>query len=767
MFKLVLSEKGGPTKEIEFDKDEVTIGRVPGNDIVLPGNNVSKRHSRVVRQDGRFFVVDLKSTNGTYLNGRRIMTPSPLRAGDKIFVGSFVLVLEAQDLEAGGDDGEIPEEGASLVEPIPLDQEPIESQPPPPMEPAARPTFANPINAGVRPTMQTQPLSTAPAIAATLAAQGSAPPSIGSARPPGSTPSPAGGVRPAAPSSAQPGPGTPSTPGAPPINPRPAPSIPTMSAGSPLPAGGPASRPSVPGIAARPPVGGAAPGPARPPSGSNWAPPKTPSASMAPPPAPAPAPAPVSDAIAERDSVPDAGPASIPPAAPVAAAPAVPAVQSAPPAAPPATASVEPAQAPPPRVAGLPTVNVGSKVVESVIQAHRSSVEPAPPGNEYAALLASVVADALEAGIAAAPHQLGDAASRQRARAVVDNLARGRDALPSGITADRITRDVVAELLGAGPIEIALEESDVTSVLVAPSGRVLVGRGGAEGASPFWFSSPAAVATAVDRLLHAAGTQRVGEQPFVEATLPESVARGGARLIAVYAAGAPAPSVSIERASRRAATGAELVASGVLSAAAQRTLGQAIEARRNVFIAGPRGSARSTLLSSLVAPIAANERVVAIEARGELAAAHRDVSSVPSGKDSKRALEFAHALRPQRLVLAHVDEALAAGLVRALVTGSEGALAVLEGASGAAALEQLATASGSKDEALARIAHTRPLVVQMARLGDGTARVASIGEARVEGGHVVVDELFTLRISHNNGLSAELVATGSNASFAR
>src|SRR6478752_20471 len=111
MFTLIVTEKGGSPKRMDFDKDEVTIGRVPGNDVILPKGNVSKRHSRVVRQDGRFFVVDLKSTNGTYLNGRRITTPSVIRPGDKIYVGDFVVVVDTGD----GDQGSLPAD--ELMEP--------------------------------------------------------------------------------------------------------------------------------------------------------------------------------------------------------------------------------------------------------------------------------------------------------------------------------------------------------------------------------------------------------------------------------------------------------------------------------------------------------------------------------------------------------------------------------------------------------------------------------------------------------------------------
>ena len=90
MVTLLLTEKGGETKQLNFEKDEVTVGRVQGNDIVLPKGNVSKRHCRVMLQSGKFSVEDLKSTNGTYINGRKIGEVTPVVGTDKIYVGDFV-----------------------------------------------------------------------------------------------------------------------------------------------------------------------------------------------------------------------------------------------------------------------------------------------------------------------------------------------------------------------------------------------------------------------------------------------------------------------------------------------------------------------------------------------------------------------------------------------------------------------------------------------------------------------------------------------------
>ena len=100
MFTVVITEKGGAQKRLTFEEPEVTIGRVPGNDIVLAKGNVSKRHSRIVLKDSRFIVVDLKSTNGTYVNGRKITSPLVVKEGDKIYIGDFIMTLEGDPAQS-------------------------------------------------------------------------------------------------------------------------------------------------------------------------------------------------------------------------------------------------------------------------------------------------------------------------------------------------------------------------------------------------------------------------------------------------------------------------------------------------------------------------------------------------------------------------------------------------------------------------------------------------------------------------------------------
>lgn len=73
-----------------IDEDEFTVGRDEKNFIVIDMDNVSRRHAQVTHRMGRFFVNDLQSTNGTYLNDEEIREEQPLRSGDLVKIGSAI-----------------------------------------------------------------------------------------------------------------------------------------------------------------------------------------------------------------------------------------------------------------------------------------------------------------------------------------------------------------------------------------------------------------------------------------------------------------------------------------------------------------------------------------------------------------------------------------------------------------------------------------------------------------------------------------------------
>jgi pilus assembly protein CpaF len=93
VFSIVITEKGGAQQQLDFAEAEVCIGRLDDNELCLPKSNVSKHHARLLYKDQRYVIVDQQSTNGTYVNGRRITGPAVVRRGDKIYIGDFILVL--------------------------------------------------------------------------------------------------------------------------------------------------------------------------------------------------------------------------------------------------------------------------------------------------------------------------------------------------------------------------------------------------------------------------------------------------------------------------------------------------------------------------------------------------------------------------------------------------------------------------------------------------------------------------------------------------
>jgi pilus assembly protein CpaF len=132
MIKLTLTEKGGEPKVLTFDKDEITIGRVSGNDIVLAKGNISKRHTRLTKKDGGLEIADLKSTNGTYVNGRKIAGPTVVAPSDRIYVGDFLIGIDSPAAGIGEPGGLHSPASASTSTSSAARRLPVPPPPPPP-----------------------------------------------------------------------------------------------------------------------------------------------------------------------------------------------------------------------------------------------------------------------------------------------------------------------------------------------------------------------------------------------------------------------------------------------------------------------------------------------------------------------------------------------------------------------------------------------------------------------------------------------------------
>jgi len=95
MLSIIVISPDGTQRHEAFDKASITVGRVAdGTDLVLAGNAVSARHAVVGLRDGGWVLVDMGSTNGTWVNGQRITGPVKVGDDDVIQIGEFTLRLQ-------------------------------------------------------------------------------------------------------------------------------------------------------------------------------------------------------------------------------------------------------------------------------------------------------------------------------------------------------------------------------------------------------------------------------------------------------------------------------------------------------------------------------------------------------------------------------------------------------------------------------------------------------------------------------------------------
>jgi len=735
MFSILISEKGGETKRMEFDRPEITIGRVAGNDIVLPRNNISKRHSRIVFKDGKFIVVDLKSTNGTFVNGRKITGPLVVKGSDKVYVGDFIITIEegtgassssTADLE-GGASGE---GGARTAPPPPP---PRGGRPLPPMSLKAEPTS---MDVPTGDAMGDADKADAPA----------APPAPPSGRP----------------SSRPPLPPVPGRLSIKPASLDEAPVRPTVSNEAlrdekiqrlfgDKPAGlGVLDRPVVPQdrISDKATMmGGEAPAPKL----------VSPAATASP---SADTPVPGSAAQSATSSPP--APIAAPPvsAAPVAPAPSVPATAPSP--LRPALSRPAPSVGSSPLGTSRPLPRAASAPVVTRPAAPPSLASDDPQRRRHFEALTQVVTKAVEQLSLqnASPEQLSDASSRLER--VVKEQSEKVFPLPIGLEADGLAKQAIAELVGAGPLDELLHDESVFEVAVAGHDRIFVDRGTGQSLSERLFTSPNAVQRAIHRLVSKVA-------PKSDHSLLEVRLENGVLLQAALPPFARVPSLVLKRVRKSGGRLQDLVSQNVLSAAMSEFLEVCMRERRNLLVSG---YGRLVMLGALGGATAAGSRVITVEPVSEL-----DLSGTNSawiglfarGPEMRPVIGQAVRMHPDHLLITDVRGPEAFD-VAACLAGGQGVVVGVDAASAREALgriESLARLSGESPSRKAlreELANAVNLAVHVGRTAAGAYRVMEISEVTLaEEGGIDLIPVFTFKPEGGDG---QFVATGHVPAFA-
>ncbi len=310
--------------------------------------------------------------------------------------------------------------------------------------------------------------------------------------------------------------------------------------------------------------------------------------------------------------------------------------------------------------------------------------------------------------------------------------------------------DVLSHFFGLGPLDKLLKDPEISEIMVNGPQQVFVERRGRIELSDARFTDDDQLSHYIERILSPVG-RRVSEyEPYVDARLAD-----GSRVNVVRSpVSGVGPVISIRKFVYRKLGADDLVASGSITQEAMEFLKACVQSRLNILICGGAGAGKTTLLNILFSFIPGNERVITIEDTRELRCSH--LHTVPmetrppniegKGEITIRDL-FRNALhmRPDRIIVGEVRSDEVLDMIQSMNTGHEGSMTTLHANSPLEALDRLeilallGTSNISSEIVRRQIINVINVIVQVARLPDGTRRVVKISSLQKEKEYVVED----------------------------
>ncbi len=346
----------------------------------------------------------------------------------------------------------------------------------------------------------------------------------------------------------------------------------------------------------------------------------------------------------------------------------------------------------------------------------------------------------------------------EQVHAEVSRLAEAvlaQEAMPLSVAErDRLVSDVQHELFGLGPLEPLLKDPTISDILVNKHDTIYIERRGKIERTNVTFKDDEHLMRVIERIVSSVGRRIDESSPMVDARLQD-----GSRVNAIIPPLAiDGPVVSIRRFGADPLKMAMLIENKALTKDIADMLQMVVHARLNVLISGGTGAGKTTLLNALSAFIPENERIVTIEDSAELQLQQphtvrletRPPNIEGRGEVTQRDLvRNALRMRPDRIVIGEVRGGEAIDMLQAMNTGHDGSLTTIHANTPRDALSRLETMiqmTGMRlsDRAMRQqVASAINLVVQVARMSDGTRRLTSISEITgMEGETITMQEIF-------------------------
>lgn len=330
-------------------------------------------------------------------------------------------------------------------------------------------------------------------------------------------------------------------------------------------------------------------------------------------------------------------------------------------------------------------------------------------------------------------------AGQQQLFGLIERLLTEHGVPLSSAERDELAQEVVDEVFGLGPIEPLLRDSTINDILVNTHNSIYVERGGILEKTDIAFKDNRHLMHIIDKIVSAVGRRVDESSPMVDARLAD-----GSRVnVVIPPLAIDGPILSIRRFGNSPLTADDLLRSQTLTAPMLDLLQKAVEARISMVISGGTGSGKTTLLNVLSSFISESERIVTIEDSAELLLRQEHVVRLETrppnveGHGAVRQRELminALRMRPDRIVLGEVRGEEALDMLQAMNTGHDGSLTTIHSNSPRDALARMETMVMMSDIRLperaikAQIASAVQLIVQVARMSDGSRRITHITE---------------------------------------
>ena len=322
---------------------------------------------------------------------------------------------------------------------------------------------------------------------------------------------------------------------------------------------------------------------------------------------------------------------------------------------------------------------------------------------------------------------------------VVESLLEDERVPMTTVEQNKIIEEVLDEVLGLGPLEPLLKEPSISDILVNGYNKVYIERNGRLALTQVRFKDNAHLLHIIEKIVSQVGRRIDEAQPIVDARLPD-----GSRVNAIISPlTLDGPSLSIRRFGRHVITSDEMIENRTIMPGMLKFLAACVQAKITVLISGGTGSGKTTTLNALSRFIPEEERIVTIEDTAELQLQQRHVVKFETrppnlnkegGINQRILVRTALRMRPDRIIVGECRGAEALDMLQAMNTGVEGSMSTVHANSPRDAFSRLEAMVLMADldipsrVILQQLASAIKMVVQVARLQDGTRKIISIAE---------------------------------------